>query len=253
LGEGCANPGRSNFVRWRRLFSAQLLHFFIDIQQCVPVHVNKKKRRITVRFVRHSGIVVPQNGTGLGHPSGTQNLEVAPQLFFIYSRIFAQWCTAHSTFRMAVVLCYIPVHYVTSVFSIGVKAARACSCPPWCSQCGSYISTSPCSHVLGYRTDVSLDPLPASVAYFLKCTLVQALRCCTGRTAHMGSTGIPLLFLDHGTRRGLGGQRNAPVALYRRERPGTHCTGGWLGPRANLDGCGKSRPNRDSIPGPPSP
>ena len=26
------------------------------------------------------------------------------------------------------------------------------------------------------------------------------------------------------------------------ERPGTHCTGGWVGPRAGLDWCGKSRP-----------
>ena len=37
-----------------------------------------------------------------------------------------------------------------------------------------------------------------------KCTLVQALRFCTGRTAHRGSTGIALLFLYHGTRRGWG-------------------------------------------------
>jgi len=35
-------------------------------------------------------------------------------------------------------------------------------------------------------------------------THVQALRLCTGRTAHRGSTGIALLFLDHGTRRGWG-------------------------------------------------
>ena len=35
------------------------------------------------------------------------------------------------------------------------------------------------------------------------------------------------------------------------ERPGTNCTGGWVGPRAGLDGCEKSRPHRDSIPGPP--
>jgi len=35
-----------------------------------------------------------------------------------------------------------------------------------------------------------------------KCTLVQALRFCTGRTAHRESTGIALLFLYHGTRRG---------------------------------------------------
>jgi len=38
----------------------------------------------------------------------------------------------------------------------------------------------------------------------VKCTLVQALRLCTGRTAHMGSRGIALLFHDHGTRRGWG-------------------------------------------------
>ena len=35
-----------------------------------------------------------------------------------------------------------------------------------------------------------------------KGTLVQALRLSTGRTAHRGSRGIALLFLDHGTRRG---------------------------------------------------
>ena len=38
----------------------------------------------------------------------------------------------------------------------------------------------------------------------VKITLVQALRLCTGRTAHRGSRGIDLLFHDHGTRRGWG-------------------------------------------------
>jgi len=38
----------------------------------------------------------------------------------------------------------------------------------------------------------------------VKCTLVQALRLCTGRTAHRESRGIALPFLDHGTRRGWG-------------------------------------------------
>ena len=33
-------------------------------------------------------------------------------------------------------------------------------------------------------------------------TLVQALRLCTGCTAHRGSRGIALLFLDHSIRRG---------------------------------------------------
>jgi hypothetical protein len=30
--------------------------------------------------------------------------------------------------------------------------------------------------------------------------------------------------------------------LYPLERPGTHCTGDWVGPRSGLDGCEKSRP-----------
>ena len=39
---------------------------------------------------------------------------------------------------------------------------------------------------------------------------------------------------------GVRGLRHAPAALHLRERPGTHCTGGWVG--------GKSSPHRDSIP-----
>jgi hypothetical protein len=38
----------------------------------------------------------------------------------------------------------------------------------------------------------------------IKCTLVQALRLCTGRTTHRGRKVIVLPFLDHGTRRGWG-------------------------------------------------
>jgi len=38
----------------------------------------------------------------------------------------------------------------------------------------------------------------------VKCTLVQALRLCTGRTVHRESRGIAVLFLDHGTTRGWG-------------------------------------------------
>ena len=32
-----------------------------------------------------------------------------------------------------------------------------------------------------------------------------------------------------------------PRPLYPRKRPGTHCIGGWVGLRASLDRCGKSR------------
>jgi len=33
----------------------------------------------------------------------------------------------------------------------------------------------------------------------------------------------------------VSGQQQAPAALYPWERPGTHFTGGWVGPRADLD------------------
>jgi hypothetical protein len=33
------------------------------------------------------------------------------------------------------------------------------------------------------------------------------------------------------------GQLHSPVALPPGKRPGTHCVGGWVGPRAGLDGC----------------
>jgi len=46
--------------------------------------------------------------------------------------------------------------------------------------------------------------LECKVKVKVKCNLVQALRLCTGRTAHRGSRGIALQFLDHGTRRGWG-------------------------------------------------
>ena len=48
---------------------------------------------------------------------------------------------------------------------------------------------------------------------------------------------------------GVGSQLHAPAALTQ-ERPGTHCPGGWMGPR---DRRGKSRPHRASIPGPSNP
>jgi hypothetical protein len=49
------------------------------------------------------------------------------------------------------------------------------------------------------------------------------------------------------------GQRHALATFYTRERLSTHCTGGWVGPRAGLDRCGKTRPHQDSIPRPSRP
>jgi hypothetical protein len=50
----------------------------------------------------------------------------------------------------------------------------------------------------------------------------------------------------------VGGQLHTPATLPLGKRPSTHCIGGWVGPRAGLDECGKSRPHQDLIPGPSS-
>ena len=42
--------------------------------------------------------------------------------------------------------------------------------------------------------------------------------------------------------RGISGQRHASAALPPSRRRGIHCTECWVGPRAGVDGCGKSRP-----------
>jgi hypothetical protein len=47
-----------------------------------------------------------------------------------------------------------------------------------------------------------MDSVCLVVKVKVNCTLVKALRLCTGRTAHRGSRGIALPFLDHGTRKG---------------------------------------------------
>jgi len=59
--------------------------------------------------------------------------------------------------------------------------------------------------------------------------------------------------MNLGVKKELGGQRHAPAALPPGKKSGIHCTGNWVGIVAGLDGCGKSRFYRDSIPGPPNP
>ena len=63
--------------------------------------------------------------------------------------------------------------------------------------------------------------------------------------AQRGRSSLSLTSALHG----LVSQRHAPVALPPGKTAGTHC----IGSRAGLDGCGKSRSYRDSIPGPSTP
>ena len=59
-----------------------------------------------------------------------------------------------------------------------------------------------------------ISTISANVSYKkVNCTLVQALRLCTGHTAHRRSRGIALPFLNHKTRRGWG-VRVTPRPLF---------------------------------------
>jgi len=75
------------------------------------------------------------------------------------------------------------------------------------------------------------------------------------RTGHEGPEGELRYSLTPSLTSALdgGGWSTPHPGRFTPERPGTHCIGGWDGPRAGLDGCGKSRPLQGSIPGPSSP
>ena len=64
--------------------------------------------------------------------------------------------------------------------------------------------------------------------------------------------GIALLFLSTGRQMEMGGQSYTP-GVYPRKETQYRFTGGYMSPRARLDGCRKSRLHRDSIPGPSNP
>jgi hypothetical protein len=66
-----------------------------------------------------------------------------------------------------------------------------------------------------------------------------------GHEGPEGGRGIALLFFNLAA--GYGWVINATLRpLYPRQRPGTHCIGGWMDPSAGKDGCGKSGPHRNS-------
>ena len=69
---------------------------------------------------------------------------------------------------------------------------------------GTYGGEKKCTHGFSGETGGENIPLEMLVVKFkkVKCTLVQALRLCTGRMARRGSRGLALLFLDHDTSRG---------------------------------------------------
>ena len=65
------------------------------------------------------------------------------------------------------------------------------------------------------------------------------------RTDHEGPEGKQMCsstFPSTSALDGGGWSTPRPGRFTPRERPGTHCIGGWVGPRADLDRCGKSCP-----------
>lgn len=59
--------------------------------------------------------------------------------------------------------------------------------------------------------------------------------------AQRGSRDIAVVFLTHGVRWGLVVNTIHPAALSPVKSPDTCCTGGWVGSRACLEGCGEGK------------
>ena len=110
----------------------------------------------------------------------------------------------------------------------GSASRPSCSLPPAKTRYPLYRRLGGLQGRSGQVQKISPTPgldFPSRKVKKVKCTFVQALRLCTGRAPHRGSTGIAVLFLDHGTRRGEGSAsrlgRSLPPAktrypLYRR-------------------------------------
>ena len=90
-----------------------------------------------------------------------------------------------------------------------------------------------------------------SIIFVVKKVKITWSRYRSGMVQRVGR-GIVLFFHDRGTRRGWVVSSTPRPHFSPRERPGTHCTGGWVGPRAGLDG-GKISSPPGFDPGPSSP
>ena len=116
----------------------------------------------------------------------------------------------------------------------------------------SYNTDNPSVHIPSVHPpelNTNRTAFPLQICSKGKDHLIQALRLCTGRTAHRGSRGIALPFHDHGNRWGEGSAsrpgRSLPPGktrypLYRR----------LGGPQGRSGQVWEMSPHRDSIPGP---
>jgi hypothetical protein len=106
-------------------------------------------------------------------------------------------------------------------------------------------------HYLPQRTSFLLFS-SCCVKSKVKCTLVQARKLCTTRTAHRGNKGIALLFLDHGARRGWGVSVTSRPLFTPGKDPVPIVQEVWWSPGPVWTGAENLAPHWDSIPGPSS-
>ena len=119
------------------------------------------------------------------------------------TRLYRSQLFAHSTMSLLLLRAVITFNCTLYYYYLCLRRL--------CKICRLHITSN--LHLLDICCNCSLESVRNTqlvcifiVCLFIKvkCTLVQALMLCTGRTAHRGSRGIALLFHDHGTRRGWG-------------------------------------------------
>ena len=103
-----------------------------------------------------------------------------------------------------------------------------------------------------FQNKTFIKPMNIKGKVKVKVTLVQALRLCTGRTAHRGSRGIALPFHDHGTRRGWGVSVTPRPLFTPWKQPVPTVQEAWWAPGPVWTGAALFVAHRDSIPGPSS-
>ena len=156
-------------------------------------------------------------------------------------------------------------HTSNSLPGAQIKNARSFKTTLWCLRdhvinltrlCCLFVSFT--RHFCGYSDEIcGLKTCQSTVSWFritipsVRTLQLGATNCSevghrTGHEAQRWMSGSVLSLIS--ALDGVCGQRHAPVHLPSGKRPDTHCTGVWVGPRNGLDGCGKSRPHRESIP-----
>ena len=106
------------------------------------------------------------------------------------------WLIIWIIHTLGLVMCSEP-------FTNNPKSRHPTTLPIRLSKARNYKHVAVCINPLRQKKKGKVHPLYRHWGK-VKCTLVQALRLCTGRTAHRGSRGIALIFRDHCSRRGWG-------------------------------------------------